>query len=336
MAAGKGERLRGLTQSVPKALVQIAGKTLLEYAIERFQKAGISNITISIGWKSEMVLEAIAQLEHPSEIHTVEVTDYEIGPLRTLTTSLDHIKDQKALITPVDLLVSSESLSKIVSSHRNSPDALVTLAVDFKSTSGSPVSIDSSGRVLGIQRQGKKENTIATSAMFMVINSDFVDHCKRALKRGATNAAVVLNNVIDEGHFVQSFPITEKWFDLDTIQDILEANRFYLESAYVQYQNNIFLHAGDTMEIGNPLNLDSGTVIEKGVCLKGPCFIDRESHIGEDSIIGPYASIGRGTVIGNQCEIQDATLFRNSHVPDHSKYHSIVMNDSTIFKTEVI
>lgn len=334
LAAGKGERLKGLTQSVPKALVQIAGRTLLEHAIERFQKAQISDITIATGWKSDLVLEAMTQFEHLAEIHTIEVTDYEIGPLRTLTTSLDYIKDEAALITPVDLMVSSESLSKIVSSHSNNQDALVTLAIDPKSTSGSPVSVGPSGRVLGIQKRIEDEGTIATSAMFMVIKSGFISYCKRALKQGATTAVSVLNTIIDEGHSVQSFPIDEKWFDLDTIQDILDANRYYLESAFVQYQDAIFLHAGDTMEIGNPLNLDSGIVIGKGVYLKGPCLIDRDTRIGEDSVIGPYTSIGRGTIIGEQCTIQDATIFGSSLVPSHSRYHSIVMNDSTVFKTE--
>jgi len=334
LAAGKGERLKGLTQSVPKALVQIAGKTLLEHAIERLQKAQISDITVAIGWKSDMVREALKQFEHLPEINTVEVADYEIGPLQTLTTSLDRIKDGTAIITPIDLMVSSEALSKIVSSHSNNQDALVTLAVDPKSTSGSSVSIGSSGRILGIKRRAENEDTIATSAMFMVVKSGFVDYCKRSLEGGATTAVSVLNDVIDEGHSVQSFPITEKWFDLDTIQDILEANRYYLESAFVQYQDTIFLHAGDTMEIGNPLNLDSGIAIEEGVCLKGPCLIDRASQIGEDCIIGPHTSIGRGTIVGEQCEIQDASIFRNSHVPSHSRYHSILVNDSIIFKAE--
>jgi len=334
LAAGKGERLKGLTQSVPKALVQVAGRTLLEHAIERMKKAQISDITVATGWKSDMVREVITQLEHLAEIHTVEVTDYEIGPLQTLTTSLDYIQDEAAIITPIDLMVSSEALSKIVSSHSNNQDALVTLAVDTKSTSGSPVSIGSSGRILGIQRRTDNEVTISTSAMFMVIKSGFVDHCKRALERGATTAVSVLNNIIDEGHSVQSFPIDEKWFDLDTIRDILEANRYYLESAFVQYQDSIFLHAGDTMEIGNPLNLDSGIVMGKGVCLKGPCLIDRDSQIGDECVIGPYTSIGRGTIIDEQCTIQDATIFGNSHVPSHSRYHSIVMNDSTDFKME--
>lgn len=335
MAAGKGERLKGLTQSVPKALVQIAGKTLIEHAVERFKKAQISNITIAIGWKSNMIRDAILQLKHLTEIHIVEVTDYEIGPLQTLTTALDYIKGEAALVTPIDLIVSSEALSKIVSSHSNNQEALVTLAIDPKSPSGSPVSFDSSGRVLGILKP-EIDGPVATSAMFMVTGSGFVRHCKTALEQGATTAVSVLNTVIDEGHLVRSFSIDEKWFDLDTIQDILNANRYCLESAFVQYQDAIFLHAGDTMEIGNPLNLDSGIEIGKGVCLKGPCLIDSGTQIGEDCIIGPYTSIGHGTIIGEQCEIVDATLFRNSHVPSHSRFHSIVMNDSTVFKSEVL
>lgn len=320
---------------MPKALVQIAGKTLLEHAVERFQKAQIPDITIAIGWMSDMVREVVSQFEHLAAIHIVEVTDYEIGPLRTLTTALDCIKDDAVLVTPIDLMVPSEPLSQIIYNHSTNQDAIATLAVDTKSTSGSPVSIDSSGRILGVQKRVENEDTIATSAMFMVIKSEFVEHCKRALERGATTVVSVLNNLIHEGYSVQSFPIDAVWFDLDTIQDFLDANRYYLKSALVQYKDAIFVPVGDTMEIGNPLNFDSGIVIESGVCLQGPCLIDRESHIGENCIIGPYTSIGRGTIVEDQCEIKDAILFGNSHVPANSRYHSIVVNDSTIFRMEV-
>jgi MurNAc alpha-1-phosphate uridylyltransferase len=50
LAAGKGERLRPLTESVPKALVEVRGETLLERHLRAIRQAGIDTVVINLGW----------------------------------------------------------------------------------------------------------------------------------------------------------------------------------------------------------------------------------------------------------------------------------------------
>ena len=61
LAAGKGERMSPLTNELPKALVNIAGKTLLEWAVERYKQSGIKDIVVAVGWKGSMVDEFVSQ-----------------------------------------------------------------------------------------------------------------------------------------------------------------------------------------------------------------------------------------------------------------------------------
>ncbi len=51
VAAGKGTRLKPITNAFPKELVPIAGKPVIEYCIEQLRMAGITNILIVTGWK---------------------------------------------------------------------------------------------------------------------------------------------------------------------------------------------------------------------------------------------------------------------------------------------
>ena len=55
LAAGKGERLQPLTNDKPKCLVELFGKSLLEWQIEAFQSSGITDITIVSGYKSDLI-----------------------------------------------------------------------------------------------------------------------------------------------------------------------------------------------------------------------------------------------------------------------------------------
>jgi len=55
LAAGRGERLRPLTDTLPKPLVEIAGKPLIEYHIESLARAGFGEIVINQGHLGDML-----------------------------------------------------------------------------------------------------------------------------------------------------------------------------------------------------------------------------------------------------------------------------------------
>ena len=55
LAAGRGERLRPLTDSTPKPMLQVAGKPLLEHHLERLAAVGITDIVINTSWLAEQI-----------------------------------------------------------------------------------------------------------------------------------------------------------------------------------------------------------------------------------------------------------------------------------------
>lgn len=59
LAAGRGERLRPLTDQLPKALVEVAGTSLLERHLQRLAKAGIGQVVINLGWHGEQIVDRI-------------------------------------------------------------------------------------------------------------------------------------------------------------------------------------------------------------------------------------------------------------------------------------
>ena len=55
LAAGRGERLRPLTDETPKPLIKVAGKSLIEYHIDNLASAGIKDIIINTAWLAEKI-----------------------------------------------------------------------------------------------------------------------------------------------------------------------------------------------------------------------------------------------------------------------------------------
>jgi MurNAc alpha-1-phosphate uridylyltransferase len=60
LAAGRGERLRPLTDSVPKALTEVRGQSLLERHLQAMQDAGVETVVINLGWLGEQIAERVA------------------------------------------------------------------------------------------------------------------------------------------------------------------------------------------------------------------------------------------------------------------------------------
>jgi MurNAc alpha-1-phosphate uridylyltransferase len=59
LAAGRGERLRPLTENIPKALVEVKGESLLERHLRFLSASGVDTVVINLGWLGEQILERI-------------------------------------------------------------------------------------------------------------------------------------------------------------------------------------------------------------------------------------------------------------------------------------
>jgi MurNAc alpha-1-phosphate uridylyltransferase len=64
LAAGRGERLRPLTDETPKPLIKVAGRSLIEYHIENLASAGIKEIIINTAWLAEKIHQQLGDGSH--------------------------------------------------------------------------------------------------------------------------------------------------------------------------------------------------------------------------------------------------------------------------------
>ncbi len=59
LAAGRGERMRPLTDERPKPLLQVAGKPLVVWHLERLARAGFRDMVINVSWLGEQIVDAL-------------------------------------------------------------------------------------------------------------------------------------------------------------------------------------------------------------------------------------------------------------------------------------
>ena len=77
LAAGRGERLRPLTDTLPKPLVPVAGKPLIVYHLEALARAGINDVVINLSWLPDRIRETLGD----GSQHGVHIAYSDEGPV---------------------------------------------------------------------------------------------------------------------------------------------------------------------------------------------------------------------------------------------------------------
>jgi NDP-sugar pyrophosphorylase family protein len=139
LAAGLGTRLRPLTDHRPKALVQVAGRTLLELTLTRLRSFGVTAAVINVHHFSEMVIDYLkANKNFALQIEVSQETillDTGGGLKKAAQFFQDSPENnrQPFLLHNVDVL-SSVDLAAMMRSHQES-QSLVTIAVQKRPSS---------------------------------------------------------------------------------------------------------------------------------------------------------------------------------------------------------
>jgi NDP-sugar pyrophosphorylase family protein len=137
LAAGLGTRLRPLTNSRPKALVEVAGRTLLDIALARLRAFGIREAIVNVHHFADMIVEylrANGNFGMRIEVSREDVLlDTGGGLKKAAWFFLEDPGDEPFILHNVDV-ISTIDLAQMLNSH-NQSQALATLAVQDRTTS---------------------------------------------------------------------------------------------------------------------------------------------------------------------------------------------------------
>jgi len=139
LAAGLGTRLRPLTENRPKALVEIAGRTLLEITLTRLRACGIRDVIVNVHHFADLILDYLEKNRNFGmniAVSTEEILlDTGGGLKKAAYFFLEHSvsQDEPLLLHNVDVL-STIDLSRMIRFHIDR-QALATLAVQERKTS---------------------------------------------------------------------------------------------------------------------------------------------------------------------------------------------------------
>jgi mannose-1-phosphate guanylyltransferase len=130
LAAGLGLRLRPLTQTVPKCLVPIQGRPLLDYWFDLLFPAGIERALVNTGWLAEQVVAHVGVSRWRDRI-TLAHEDVLLGTGGTLLANRDFIGDGPVLVAHADNLTDFD-LRALLRAHATRPPHCAITMLAFR------------------------------------------------------------------------------------------------------------------------------------------------------------------------------------------------------------
>lgn len=215
MAGGKGERLRPMTLTTPKPLLEIEGKAIIDYNIEALAAVGVRDITVTTRYLAEQLDEHFAREVAGVKVRTVR----EDTPLGTIGSArlADIPAEGNTLVMNSDL-ITTISFEELYLKHRDSgADATVAVIPYQVSVPYAILTLDGE-RVTGIAE--KPSYSYYANAGIYIFRNPLL----RGLQPGRrTDATDLIDEIIASGGNVAYYPIKGTWIDVGSPTDFRHA-----------------------------------------------------------------------------------------------------------------
>jgi mannose-1-phosphate guanylyltransferase len=181
LAAGLGTRLRPITNTVPKCLVPVFGRPLLEIWLERLSAAGVGPFLVNTHYLADQVEAYVSRSIYRSDITLVNESRL-LGTAGTLRRNLDFFGGQDGMLVHADNYCLAD-FARFQDAHRSRPPECVMTMMTFRAsnpTSCGIVELDSRGVVCGFhEKVSHPPGDIANGAIY-ILDSRLQDQIRDA------------------------------------------------------------------------------------------------------------------------------------------------------------
>lgn len=293
--AGVGSRLRPHTYTVPKVLLNVAGKPIIGHIMDRVIEHGFDEATIIVGYLGDKIKEYILK-NYPIRVDFVEQEE-RLGLGHAIYLSRHTVSRHPILIIlgdtvfDVDLRGMKESEFSLLGVKQ----------VDDPRRFGVAETTDGFVTKL-VEKPDNPKSNLAVVGIYYVKQPQLLMDCLREMikqnvrTKGEFQLTDALQMMIDRGERMKTFDI-QGWYDCGKLETLLATNRHLLENQTA------------------PQMMD-------GVAIQPPVYISPRAVV-KNSVIGPFATIADEATV-------ESSIIRNSIISEGAIVGEALLEDSII------
>ena len=286
LAGGEGSRLRPLSFSIPKHLIPLLGKAVIEYPIDHLLEAGIREIGVVIGYLGFMIQDYLSRSRPNASISYIKQEE-RLGIAHAIYRAIEEgFIDEEFAVYLGDNIIESGVGRHIKSFEESDFDSYVLL-YRVRDPSRFGVAILRDGKVVKLVEKPKERiSDLAVIGFYMFKDPELVARAFRTLKpswRGEYEITELIQWFIDNGYRVGYDFVNGWWKDIGTPESLLDALYFLID----RIENSI---KGEVRgDFSGRVFVEDGAIVEGNVY--GPAYIGRNSYVAKEAVIEPFTSI---------------------------------------------
>lgn len=329
LAAGKGTRVRPLTNEMPKPMIPIIGKPVMEYLIEELARHGFDEIMINVSHLPEKIENYFGNGERlgveigysfEGHIDDGEIKSDALGSAGGIKRIQEFggFFDETFLVVCGDALIDLD-LTKAVREHWRSGAvaSICTLEVEPENVSSYGVVVsDESGKITSFQEKPSIEDALSNNVNtgIYIFEPAVIDLIPE--NETFDIASDLFPKIVEQGLPFNAISLPFNWIDIGRISDYWEANQKIMNGELrtipmpgTEVKPGVWVGLNvsvdwENSEIQGPVYIGSGSKVEAGVMIIGPTWIGHGCHIRQNariskSIIFEYTRIGSASIVKN-------------------------------------
>ncbi|MBE5816425.1 MAG: hypothetical protein E7315_01720 [Clostridiales bacterium] len=338
MAGGNGQRLRPITCTLPKPMVRVCGRPILDYVLRNLKKHSVYEATITARYLNDVIISHYANGHSMSMNISYSIEDAPLGTAGSVKKAVGNI-DEDVLVISGDGL-SSVDISGAYRLHKEKgADVTMVLHRVEEPLQYGVVITDNNGRVTKFCEKPSWcqvfSDTVNTGTYILSPNviKMIPEKCQYDFSSDLF-PEILKNTGKIYGYMDESY-----WCDIGNKEMYLQANKDVLMGK-MEYCGGCTLMKNG-IYYGKNVTVRPGAVIEDRVMLCDGCTVSRNARISSGSVIGHGAFIGegasiKGSVIGDNvyigecCEIRGGVICDGVHLGSNVRvFENAVIGDES-------
>lgn len=231
LAGGLGSRLRPFTYSIPKPLIKVQNKTILDYTIENLKKNNINNIILAIDYKAEKIIKYFENYkDKKTKIYFCNKTGH-LGTGGSIKKAFDEFKIKNTFIVVNGDNIANYNFEEMIKEHKKNK-AIATLALfKVKDTSQyGVIELKNNQIIKFIEKPTKKVNSNLINAGAYILEPKIINYLKD--KKMSIEKEVFEKITKKERLF--GFLHKKQWFPTDNFERFYIANKKLNKNTFIK------------------------------------------------------------------------------------------------------
>lgn len=327
LSGGWGTRLRPLTCTIPKSLIPVVNKPVIERQILLLKKAGVKEIVLAVSVMSEIVKKYFGDGEHLDVKIYYTNEKHPMGTAGAIRLALDYLKDDNFFMLNGDIVTDFDFSDFLSSHHKNGGTGTIASRIVEDPSRYGVLVVDKKTnqlyKFLEKEEYSPPEGKIIPmpiNAGVYLLEPDIFSYIQP--KKKVSIERDVFPKVANDNRLFH-YPIAGIWKDVGKPIDLLEANIELMNYIIKSLESELKNLVDDSVDIDPTTNIHS------------PCTIGKDVVIRKNCSIGPNVIIGDDVFIEENTKINNALIYNEAYISKNATITNAIISDNCLIGKNV-